>query len=57
MLTCSHSLGFQGALVCYISGEERVIPLEYENVDSVTPHGDFASDVIARAQWFDKNGF
>lgn len=57
MLTCSHSLCFQGALACYISGEERVIPLAYEDVDSVTPNGDFASDVIARAQWFAKNGF
>lgn len=57
MLTCSHSLGFQGALACYISGEEQVIPLEYDNVDSVTPHGDFASEVIARAQGFDKNSF
>ncbi|XP_075891387.1 lysozyme g-like isoform X2 [Nelusetta ayraudi] len=47
----------KGALACYISGEERVIPLAYEDVDSVTPNGDFASDVIARAQWFAKNGF
>lgn len=57
MLTCSHSLCFQGALACYISGEERVIPLAYEDVDSVTPNGDFASDVIARAQWFAENVF
>lgn len=47
----------KGALACYISGEERVIPLAYEDVDSVTPNGDFASDVIARAQWFAENVF
>ncbi|XP_038586438.1 uncharacterized protein LOC119911597 isoform X2 [Micropterus salmoides] len=47
----------KGALACYIAGEERVIPLTYEEVDRVTPQGDFANDVVARAQWFAKNGF
>lgn len=48
----------KGALACYIAGEERVIPLErYEDVDSVTPYGDFANDVIARAQWFARELF
>nr|XP_033465347.1 butyrophilin subfamily 3 member A3-like isoform X2 [Epinephelus lanceolatus] len=47
----------KGALACYISGEERVIPLSYDEVDSVTPYGDFANDVVARAQWFFHNGF
>ncbi|XP_038586433.1 uncharacterized protein LOC119911594 isoform X2 [Micropterus salmoides] len=47
----------KGALACYIAGEERVIPLSYEEVDSVTPHGDFANDVVARAQWFAHSGF
>ncbi|XP_049424243.1 selection and upkeep of intraepithelial T-cells protein 1-like [Epinephelus fuscoguttatus] len=47
----------KGALACYISGEERVTPLSYDQVDSVTPYGDFANDVVARAQWFSHNGF
>ncbi|XP_076019362.1 uncharacterized protein LOC143010738 isoform X2 [Genypterus blacodes] len=46
-----------GALAAYISGEERVIPLESHDVDSVTPFKDFSNDVIARAQWFAKKGF
>ncbi|XP_044039970.1 uncharacterized protein LOC122870153 isoform X8 [Siniperca chuatsi] len=47
----------KGALACYIAGEDKVIPLEYDEVDSVTPHKDFASDVVARAKWFARNGF
>ncbi|XP_045921442.1 uncharacterized protein LOC123980898 [Micropterus dolomieu] len=47
----------KGALACYIVGEESVIPLTYEEVDRVTPQGDFANDVVARAQWFAHNGF
>lgn len=46
-----------GALACYIAGEDRVIPLTYEEVDSVTPNADFANDVVARAKWFASNGF
>ncbi|XP_026178565.1 uncharacterized protein LOC113139482 isoform X2 [Mastacembelus armatus] len=42
----------KGALACYIAGEERVLPLLYEQLDTVTPGGDFANDVIARAQFF-----
>ncbi|XP_070849117.1 selection and upkeep of intraepithelial T-cells protein 1-like isoform X1 [Chaetodon trifascialis] len=47
----------KGALACYIAGEERVIPLSYEELDSVTPNRDFANDVVARAKWFINNGF
>ncbi|XP_018545240.1 selection and upkeep of intraepithelial T-cells protein 1 isoform X2 [Lates calcarifer] len=48
----------KGALACYIAGEDKVIPLEnYEDVDSKTPYGDFANDVVARAQWFARNNF
>ncbi|XP_019964949.1 selection and upkeep of intraepithelial T-cells protein 1-like [Paralichthys olivaceus] len=48
----------KGALACYISGEDKVLPLtDSEEVDSVTPHKDFASDVLARAKWFASNGF
>lgn len=46
-----------GALACYIAGEDRVIPLSFEELDSVTPNKDFASDVVARAHWFAQNGF
>ncbi|XP_026225031.1 butyrophilin-like protein 3 isoform X2 [Anabas testudineus] len=47
----------KGALACYIAGEEKVLPLSYEDLDSVTPRGDFANDVVARAQWFAENAF
>ncbi|XP_056883041.1 uncharacterized protein LOC130522554 isoform X1 [Takifugu flavidus] len=47
----------KGALACYIAGEDKVIPLSYEELDSVTPNKDFASDVVARAHWFARNGF
>lgn len=46
-----------GALACYIAGEDKVIHLSYEDLDSVTPNKDFSSDVVARAQWFAENGF
>ncbi|XP_029283444.1 butyrophilin-like protein 3 isoform X2 [Cottoperca gobio] len=47
----------KAALACYVAGEERVIPLAYDELDSVTPYGDFANDVVARAQWFALHGF
>ncbi|XP_040887608.1 uncharacterized protein LOC121177363 [Toxotes jaculatrix] len=47
----------KGALACYIAGEDIVLPLAYEDVDSVTPYRDFANDVVARAQWFSDHGF
>lgn len=46
-----------GALACYVAGEERVLALSYEDLDSVTPSKDFSSDVVARAHWFAQNGF
>ncbi|XP_058480606.1 erythroid membrane-associated protein-like [Solea solea] len=47
----------KGALACYIAGTEKVIALDDpEEVDSVTPGGDFVNDVVARAQWFAHNG-
>ncbi|KAF7644526.1 hypothetical protein LDENG_00220670 [Lucifuga dentata] len=46
-----------GALAAYVAGEDRVLPLEHDAVDSVTPYSDFANDVLARAQWFSCNGF
>uniref|UniRef100_UPI0037E99E92 uncharacterized protein isoform X2 n=1 Tax=Semicossyphus pulcher TaxID=241346 RepID=UPI0037E99E92 len=42
----------KGALASYIAGEDKVNNSKYDDVDSVTPHGDFANDVIARWQWF-----
>lgn len=53
----SPALSVSGALACYISGEDKVLPLSYEDLDSVTPHKDFSSDVVARANWFAQNGF
>ncbi|AWO97326.1 putative lysozyme g-like [Scophthalmus maximus] len=48
----------KGALGCYISGEEKIIPLARpEEVDGETPRGDFPSDVVARAHWFARNGY
>ncbi|XP_060886718.1 uncharacterized protein LOC132958112 isoform X1 [Labrus mixtus] len=47
----------KGAVACYIAGQETVIGLKYDEVDSVTPNNDFANDVIARAQWYAKNHF
>ncbi|XP_041635056.1 uncharacterized protein LOC121504399 isoform X2 [Cheilinus undulatus] len=47
----------KGALACYMAGEDKVIGLKYEDVDSVTPYCDFANDVIARAQWFAVHDF
>uniref|UniRef100_H3CFI4 Lysozyme g n=1 Tax=Tetraodon nigroviridis TaxID=99883 RepID=H3CFI4_TETNG len=47
----------KGALACYVAGEERVLALSYEDLDSVTPSKDFSSDVVARAHWFAQNGF
>ncbi|KAG7497258.1 butyrophilin 3 isoform X2 [Solea senegalensis] len=48
----------KGALACYIAGTEKVIALDDpEEVDSVTPGGDFANDVVARAQWFANHGY
>ncbi|XP_034413323.1 uncharacterized protein LOC117747919 isoform X2 [Cyclopterus lumpus] len=47
----------KGALACYISGEDRVLPLTSDQLDSVTPRGDFANDVVARAHWFSTQGF
>ncbi|XP_059210848.1 uncharacterized protein LOC131989594 isoform X3 [Centropristis striata] len=41
----------KGALACYVAGEDKVIPLTFDLLDSVTPHRDFSNDVIARAQW------
>ncbi|XP_026225029.1 uncharacterized protein LOC113168238 [Anabas testudineus] len=47
----------KGAIACYIAGEEKVLSSTYETLDSVTPRGDFANDVVARAQWFAENVF
>nr|XP_046236094.1 butyrophilin subfamily 3 member A2-like isoform X2 [Scatophagus argus]XP_046236095.1 butyrophilin subfamily 3 member A2-like isoform X2 [Scatophagus argus] len=47
----------KAALACYIAGEDKVIPLRYEELDSVTVNGDFSNDVVARAQWFIRHGF
>lgn len=35
---------------------DAVADLAPEDLDAVTPHGDFADDVIARAQWLARNG-
>ncbi|KAM4536953.1 uncharacterized protein PAE49_021368 isoform 2-T2 [Odontesthes bonariensis] len=48
-----------GSLVAYISGPEKLrealqVP---GDLDRVTPTGDFANDVIARARWFGRNGY
>lgn len=51
-LNMSAAVPVPGALACYIAGEERVLPLAYDDLDSVTPNQDFCSDVVARAQWF-----
>ncbi|XP_072232870.1 lysozyme g-like [Leuresthes tenuis] len=48
-----------GALVAYISGPEKLKEvLEFpDDADRVTPTGDFANDVIARAKWFANHGY
>ncbi|XP_034020354.1 butyrophilin subfamily 1 member A1-like isoform X2 [Thalassophryne amazonica] len=49
----------KGALACYVAGDETVLSLPEDNKDAdhMTPYGDFSNDVLARAQWFSRNGY
>uniref|UniRef100_UPI003AAE1642 uncharacterized protein n=1 Tax=Centroberyx gerrardi TaxID=166262 RepID=UPI003AAE1642 len=47
----------KGGLAAYIAGPEQVTDLPYEDLDRNTPFADFANDVVARAQWFARNGY
>lgn len=43
----------KAALACYIAGQERVFrEPSCERMDAITPYGDFANDVLARARRF-----
>ncbi|MBN3297183.1 LYG protein, partial [Amia calva] len=46
---------FKGGIAAYCAGDGNVE--SYEKVDDHTPGKDFANDVVARAQWYKKNGF
>uniref|UniRef100_A0A8C5F538 Lysozyme g n=1 Tax=Gadus morhua TaxID=8049 RepID=A0A8C5F538_GADMO len=45
----------KGAIAAYNTGDSRVE--SYESVDSRTTGKDYSNDVVARAQWYKKNGF
>ncbi|XP_066571064.1 lysozyme g-like 1 isoform X2 [Amia ocellicauda] len=46
---------FKGGISAYNAGDKNV--QTYERMDVGTTGGDYANDVVARAQWFKKNGF
>ncbi|XP_056442086.1 lysozyme g-like isoform X1 [Gadus chalcogrammus] len=45
----------KGGIAAYNTGDGRVE--SYESVDSRTTGKDYSNDVVARAQWYKKNGF
>ncbi|XP_031433526.1 lysozyme g-like [Clupea harengus] len=44
----------KGALAAYNMGTER---MDYNNVDAHTTGGDYSADVLARAEFFKRNGY
>ncbi|XP_031434145.1 lysozyme g-like [Clupea harengus] len=44
----------KGALAAYNMGTER---MDYNNVDAHTTGGDYSADVLARAEYFERNGY
>ncbi|XP_075469609.1 lysozyme g-like isoform X3 [Ascaphus truei] len=45
----------KGGIAAYNCGPSRI--QSYENVDNSTTGHDYSNDVLARAQWYKKNGF
>lgn len=50
-------MSLSGGIAAYNAGVSKV--KSYENVDEGTTGGDYANDVVARAQWFKtvENGY
>lgn len=44
-----------GAIAAYNTGDGRVS--SYADVDAKTTGKDYSNDVVARAQWYQQNGF
>ncbi|XP_061591022.1 lysozyme g-like [Cololabis saira] len=45
----------KGGIAAYNTGDGRVS--SYQNVDACTTGHDFSNDVVARAQWYKRNGY
>ena len=50
----NYFLPASGALAAYNMGTER---MDYNNVDAHTTGGDYSADVLARAEYFERNGY
>ncbi|KAG7242374.1 hypothetical protein INR49_023503 [Caranx melampygus] len=47
----------QGGIAAYNMGDQAVKSDDPDDVDENTTHEDYSNDVVARAQWFIKNGY